>query len=166
MIFRILSENTFIRDIDQNKTKLLKKYKNQILHFDWRNGIKFNFKIPDYKYITLEMNRSSLFDNKQIYSFKNEGGNDIIIQCVDGDFSLLSIDDDGLISPKNIEKIKEDESVITYSSQENENDWIISDLMFCEQLFLDKNFKGGFLSNYLFALNNGEGIVINDYFIC
>lgn len=166
MIFRILSENTFVRDNERNKIKLLKKSKDDVLHFDWRSGIKFNFKKTEHKYITLPMNNSSLFEDKKIYSFKNEGGSDIIIQCVDGDFSLLSIDDDGIISPKSIDTLKEEDPIITYSSQENENDWIISDVMFCEQLSLDDNFKFGFLSNYLFALNNGEGIVINDYLIC
>jgi hypothetical protein len=167
MIFRVLSNRTFCRGENKEKIFLLKKEKSIITYFDWRSGIKFLNSTVEMKYVPKKHpGRESLLSDKKIFSLKNSDGFDLIIQAIEGSPSLLKIDDDGIIFPEKIENIKEDDSIITYQEQESKHDWIVSDMLMNEQLFFENEEKKSFLSNYLFRLEVGSGIILNDYFIC
>jgi hypothetical protein len=168
MIFRILSNNNFVREENNTKEiKLLKRSKKPFMFFNWKTGINFYYKEIDYKRMPNDkrfVNKEYLFLNKSIYSMKSQNGGCIIIQPIEGMPSFLSIDDDGIISPKRIDLLKEDDEIINYENQNNENDWTLSDIIYNETL--SENFNQGMLSQYLFRLDNGEGLILNDYFIC
>lgn len=167
MIFRVLSNKTFCRGEDRKKIFLLKKQKSIVTYFDWRVGINFKNEILDMKYLPKNhLGRESLLNDKKIFSIKSSSGEDLILQAIEGDLRILKIDDDGIIFPEKIENIVEEDSILSYQEQEKKHDWIVSELSINEQLFFENSEKKSFLNNYLFRLDFGNGIILNDYFIC
>ena len=167
MIFRILTNKTFCRKQNGEKIDLLTKHiKEDVVHFSWKKGVSFFSKPLEYKKIKkMSDSDSEIIFSAPIFLLKSDGNDPIGLQVLEGSLNMLSIDDDGIICPKNIESLEEDNTIFNYI-YESQNDWIVSDISQLSVIEQNEFTKNGFLSNYFFSLDSGNGIVINDYFIC
>jgi hypothetical protein len=167
MIFRIITNNTFCRKENGEKIDLLTKHiKEDVVHFNWKKGVSFFSKPIEYKKIKkMSESDEGIIFQSPIYLLKSEGTEPVGLQVLDGSLNLLSIDDDGIICPKNIETLEEDNTIFNYI-YESQSDWIVNDISQLSVIEQNKFTQNGFLSNYFFSLDSESGIIVNDYFIC
>lgn len=162
MFIRIHSKNAWTRNSLGEKIKIGKKNKDGILSFDWRNGISFKDTTLEIKMLPKEYKK--VHKDRETYMLLDEGGNSIAVETIgDRDLRFLQISEDGIISPKSLSDISEDDSLITFLSNE-EGEYAISDVNEIA-LFENDDEAESEISNYIIKLPK-EGLIINDFFLC
>jgi hypothetical protein len=162
MFLRIHSKNAWTRNVVGEKEKIGKKSKQDILSFDWRKGIAFGNTTLDIKMLPKEYKK--VHQDRETYMIIDETGNSIAVETIgDRELQFLQISGDGIISPKNVSELGEEDSLITFLTNEN-GEYTISDINEIA-LFENDGEDESDISNYIIKLPK-EGLIINDFFLC
>jgi hypothetical protein len=172
MILRILSKDVSLLSKDGKKIKVKKKTEDKnALHFEWKSGLSFFEESIDIRMITKEWKNSNLLENGKVYRIETESGSELLIQAIQGVPNVLSIDDDGILGPKPINELSEEDTLLVFDSFcDGDYDYMYDDIRSVDswELFSDKideNEEPNHIKNYMIHVGK-HGIVINNLFIC